>query len=274
MPYLPWYYLYISFIYCTCWVPTISVLNLAILPCYSNLLLRTRRWTGILWRGVLGYTLPRLPFLWCYGVFRCSVSLRVVLVFKDIIYVIIIFYIHVIWLSVSAFGHMCRTIDPGSCIWWVPSFGIKPGMTNHLRRVKNEIYIKANNSMEKGKWDCLDMILSQSWTPKTWATLPTFYPLLIWLYLLNGLEVMEFQKSTSLLNSVLDRTVAEWNSTFGSRIGRNSGSPEYHYSMQLSQISDSPLNGPNSWWFTSYGCWKLDRSAESEILWTDCTFRH
>jgi hypothetical protein len=36
---------------------------------------------------------PRLPFLWCYGVFRYSVSLSVVLVFKDIIYVIIILYI-------------------------------------------------------------------------------------------------------------------------------------------------------------------------------------
>jgi hypothetical protein len=36
---------------------------------------------------------PGCPFLWCYGVFRCSVPLRVVLVFKDIIYVIIILYI-------------------------------------------------------------------------------------------------------------------------------------------------------------------------------------
>jgi hypothetical protein len=111
--------------YCTCWVPTISILNLAIFSCYSNLLLRRRRWTGILRWGVLGYVLSRLPFLWCYGVFRCSVSLRVILVFKDIIYVIIILDIHDIWLSVSTFGHMCGTIDPGSCIRWVLSFGIK-----------------------------------------------------------------------------------------------------------------------------------------------------
>jgi hypothetical protein len=69
-----------------------SVLNLAIFPYYSNLLLRRRRWTGILRRGVLGYVLPRLSFLWCYGVFRCSVLLRVVIVFRDIIYVIIILY--------------------------------------------------------------------------------------------------------------------------------------------------------------------------------------
>jgi hypothetical protein len=92
MPYLPRYYPFISFIYCTCWVPTISVLNLAIFPCYSNLLLRKRRWTRILGWGVLGYVLPRLPFLRCYGVFRCSILLRVVLVFRDIIYVIIILY--------------------------------------------------------------------------------------------------------------------------------------------------------------------------------------
>jgi hypothetical protein len=71
--------------YCTCWVPTISVLNIAIFPYYSNLLLRRRRWTKILQRGVLGYVLPRLPFMWCYGVFRYSVLWRVILVFKDII---------------------------------------------------------------------------------------------------------------------------------------------------------------------------------------------
>jgi hypothetical protein len=92
MSYLPCHYLYISFIFYTCWVPTISVLNLAIFPCYSNLLLRRRRWSGILQWGVLGYMLPRLLFLWCYGVFCCSILLRVILVFRDIIYVIIILY--------------------------------------------------------------------------------------------------------------------------------------------------------------------------------------
>jgi hypothetical protein len=55
-------------------------------------MLRGRRWTGILWRGVLGYVLPRLSFLWSYGVFRYSVSLRVITVFRDITYVIIILY--------------------------------------------------------------------------------------------------------------------------------------------------------------------------------------
>jgi hypothetical protein len=57
-----------------------------------------------------------VPFLRCYGVFRCSVPLRVVLVFKDIIYVIIILYAYDIWLSVSTFTRMSGTIDSGSCI--------------------------------------------------------------------------------------------------------------------------------------------------------------
>jgi hypothetical protein len=86
------YLVYISFSSCSCWVPTVSVLNLAIFPCYSNPLLRRRRRTRVLRWGVLGYLLPWLPFQWCYGVCRCSVSLRVILVFGDLIYVIIIFY--------------------------------------------------------------------------------------------------------------------------------------------------------------------------------------
>jgi hypothetical protein len=124
-PSIPFHYLYISFIYCTCWVPTISVHNLAIFPCYSNMLLRSRRWTGILGRGVLLYALPRLLFLWHYGVFHCFISWRDVLVFKDNIYVIIILYIHDIWLSVSTFGRMCGTINPRSYIRWVLGFGIE-----------------------------------------------------------------------------------------------------------------------------------------------------
>jgi hypothetical protein len=90
--YLSWYYPCISYYSCTCWVSTISVLNLAIFLCHSNLLLKRRRWTKILQQRVLGYMLSWLPFLWSYGVFHCSVSLRVIIVFKDIIYVIIILY--------------------------------------------------------------------------------------------------------------------------------------------------------------------------------------
>jgi hypothetical protein len=123
MPYLPCHYLYISFIL----LHLLSTNHKCTQPCYSNLLLRRRRWTRILRWGVLGYVLPQLPFLWCYGVFHCSVYLRVVLVFKDIIYVIIILYIHDIWLSVTTVGRMCGTIVPESCIWWVHGFGIKFG---------------------------------------------------------------------------------------------------------------------------------------------------
>jgi hypothetical protein len=92
LQFYPCYYLALSFYPCTCWVPTISVLNLIIFPCYSNLLLRRRRWTWILRRRILGYVLPRFPFLWSYGVFHCSVLLRVVIVFRDITYIIILFY--------------------------------------------------------------------------------------------------------------------------------------------------------------------------------------
>jgi hypothetical protein len=38
------------------------------------------------------YVLHRLPSLWSYGVFRCFISLRVIIVFRDTIYVIIILY--------------------------------------------------------------------------------------------------------------------------------------------------------------------------------------
>jgi hypothetical protein len=109
----------------------LSVPNLAIFPCYSNMLLKKRRWTRIFRQWVLGYASPWLPFLWCYGVFCCSVSLRVILVFKYIIYVIIILYVYDIWLSMSNFDRMCETIDPGSCIRWVLDFVIKTGYDSH-----------------------------------------------------------------------------------------------------------------------------------------------
>jgi hypothetical protein len=139
LQFYPCYYIALSFYSCTYWVPTISVLNLTIFSCYSNLLLRRRGWTGILRWGVLGYMLPRLLFLWCYGVFRCFVLLRVVLVFKDIIYVIIILYIHDIWLSMITFGCMCETIDPGSCIRWVHGFRIKTGYDRSGIRVMSTV---------------------------------------------------------------------------------------------------------------------------------------
>jgi hypothetical protein len=92
IPYLPCYYLCISFIFYTCWVPTISALNIAIFPCCWKLLLRRWRCTRILRREDLGYVSPWLPFLWSYGVFCHFVSLRVIIVFRDIIYIINILY--------------------------------------------------------------------------------------------------------------------------------------------------------------------------------------
>jgi hypothetical protein len=45
-----WYYNMHIIIYCTCWVPTLSVLNLAISPCSTNLLLRSwmRFWDSLM----------------------------------------------------------------------------------------------------------------------------------------------------------------------------------------------------------------------------------
>jgi hypothetical protein len=60
--------------------------------------------------------LPRWLFLWCCGVFRYSVSLRVILVFEDIIYIINILYTGDIWLSMNTFGRLCGTTEPVSCI--------------------------------------------------------------------------------------------------------------------------------------------------------------
>jgi hypothetical protein len=61
-------------------------------PCYFPLLLKPAAQKEKMdWNSSTRSS--RLPFLWCYGDFRSSVSLRVILVFKDIIYIIIILYI-------------------------------------------------------------------------------------------------------------------------------------------------------------------------------------
>jgi hypothetical protein len=88
----PCYYIALLFYPYTCWVLIISVLNFVIFLCYSNLLLRRRRYIRILWWRVLGYVLLWLPFLWSYEIFHCSVSLIVIIFFRDITYVIIILY--------------------------------------------------------------------------------------------------------------------------------------------------------------------------------------
>jgi hypothetical protein len=86
-------------------------------------------------------------------------------------------------------------------------------------------------------WGCLDGILSLIWIEKSLATLRTLHRLLIQPHPTKGLEIIEFWRSASLLNSVWNRTAVERNWTFGSRIDRNSGSPKYHYGSQLHQLS-------------------------------------
>jgi hypothetical protein len=104
--------------------------------------------------GVLGYVSSQLPYLCCYGVFRCSVSLKVILVFKDIIYVIIILYIYDIWLSVSTFNHICRTIDPISYIQWVLNFNIKTGYDIQLTMFSISTIITRHHTSSQQKHSC------------------------------------------------------------------------------------------------------------------------
>jgi hypothetical protein len=86
-------------------------------PCYFPLLLKpTAQKKKMDWNSsTRSSTLRVAPVavLVVFEVFRCFISVRVILAFKDIIYVIIILYIRDIWLSVSTFGRMCGTIDPG-----------------------------------------------------------------------------------------------------------------------------------------------------------------
>jgi hypothetical protein len=127
IPYWPCYYLYISIISCTCWVPTISVLNLAIFP----LLLKPAAQKGMMdWNSstrssklcIAPIAVPVM--LWSLPLF-CFAESRLCLQRHYLSNNYTLYYD--IWLSVSTFGRMCGTIDPGSCIWWVLGFGIKIG---------------------------------------------------------------------------------------------------------------------------------------------------
>jgi hypothetical protein len=109
-------------------------------------------------------------------------------------------------------------------------------------------------------------IMSLIRPPKIGATLPTFYPLCIQPLLINGLEVTEFWISTMLLKSVLDRTAAELNLTFGSWLSQISGSPKYHFCRQLSQLSDGPFSGSKWLDICALQLTELDRVAESGIV--------
>jgi hypothetical protein len=63
-------------------------------PCYFPLLLKTAAQKEMMdWNSLTRSTRLRVApvvILWCYGVFRCSVLLKVVIIIRDTIYVIII----------------------------------------------------------------------------------------------------------------------------------------------------------------------------------------
>jgi hypothetical protein len=85
-------------------LPCIIILSLHLLstnhkctqPCYFPLLLKPAAqkekmdWNSLMRSSSLH--VAWLSFLWSYGVFRCSILLRVVIVFRDITYIIIILY--------------------------------------------------------------------------------------------------------------------------------------------------------------------------------------
>jgi hypothetical protein len=89
-----------------------------------------------------------------------------------------------------------------------------------LSQVSNDHYTPSNDHLHALKikfWGCLDGILSLIWIEKSLTTLPTLHRLLIQPHPTKGLEIIEFWRSASLLNSVWNRTADERNWTFGPR---------------------------------------------------------
>jgi hypothetical protein len=92
MPYLPCYYpLHIIY-----FLHMLSTDHKYTQPCYFPLLLKpTAQKEKMDWNSSTRSSRLRVApatILWCYGVFRCSVPLRVIIVHRDIIYVIVILY--------------------------------------------------------------------------------------------------------------------------------------------------------------------------------------
>jgi hypothetical protein len=122
---------------CTCWVPTISVLNLAIFPCYSTLLLKSWRRFEIHRWGVLGEQLSPVDCLWSYG----AVLLLYVRVFAFVFcrtlfsnkYIILLHWLYCIHFLYG----MCVNLIPGHTyyehsvwpenrVWQVPAITALP----------------------------------------------------------------------------------------------------------------------------------------------------
>jgi hypothetical protein len=129
LPLILWHAYHIFFT--TCWVPTISVLNLAIFPCYSNLLLRSWRRFRILRWGVLAERLPPVACLWSCGVFPL-LFLREWSIYSYVRhyscnkYIILrhwLFYIHFLY-------GMCVNLIPGHTYYEYLVWVLKPGMAH------------------------------------------------------------------------------------------------------------------------------------------------
>jgi hypothetical protein len=90
LQFYPCYFLALSFYFCTCWVPTISVLNLAIFPLLLKPVAQKERmdWNSSTRSSRLRVAVVVVPVvLWSLPLF-CL--LRVIIVFRDTIYVVII----------------------------------------------------------------------------------------------------------------------------------------------------------------------------------------
>jgi hypothetical protein len=129
--------------------------------------------------------LPQLPFLWSNGVFHCSVSLRVIIVFRDITYVIIILYSwHLVicerfWLYVwnnwSCVMHMMSTwFSHKNQVWQVSSIQILKGEGDAFSQRKNSEWVpkhlsKVSNTSQshdvintKPQPQCMRVMLSET----------------------------------------------------------------------------------------------------------------
>jgi hypothetical protein len=96
-------------------------------PCYFCLLLKPAAqkdkmdWNSSMKSSRLRVALVAVPVeLWCLPLFGFVSLWRPYLCNNYLLFVTFGY----LW---TLLGHMCRTIDPGSCIWWVLCFGIKTG---------------------------------------------------------------------------------------------------------------------------------------------------
>jgi hypothetical protein len=125
IPHLPWYYS----LHIICFLHLLSTNHKCTEPCYFPLILKPAAQKGKMeWNSLMRSSrlcMPRLPFLVCYAVSCSSVSLEschsLLRQYLSNNYTLFVTFGYLWTLLV----YMCGTIDPGSCTWWVLSFGIK-----------------------------------------------------------------------------------------------------------------------------------------------------